>query len=409
MKASRFLTAAEATTKLGVRLPTLYAYVSRGLIRSETTGGDSRTRRYNREDVEQLKERKEQRRNPARVAQQALHWGAPVLESALTLIADGKVYYRGYAALKLAATRSFEEVAGLLWTGELSGALFAESRAPQVEALVYPKAPSDSLALSRLELFQVVLALAAASDPAAYDLRPAAVAQTGARILRLLTASARGAKKTARGSVAESLQRSWSPGRPRAAELFNAALILCADHELNISAFTARCVASAGATPYAAVIAALSAFQGAKHGGHSKRVEALFHEIGSASNAHRVLANRLKRGETIPGFGHPLYPEGDPRGQMLIQMTAEAFPRARRIALAKTIADEAFRLIGEYPTIDFALVVLAQVLDLPDESAMTLFALGRTVGWIAHALEQYQLNELIRPRARYVGPGITSA
>ncbi len=402
MKTVRDLTAAEAAAQLGVRLPTLYASVSRGLVRSEAPGGMRRARRYNREDIEKLKERKEQKRNPARAAEKALHWGAPVLESALTLIAEGKLYYRGHDVLELATTRAFEAVAGLLWTGELSDEIFG--RAPNLDTARYRQVLKRAPEVSRVEAFHLALSLAAGDDPAAYDLRPVAVAQTGVRLLQILTWMAAGQKTTVRAGIAETLQQSWSPQHPGARDLYNAALILCADHELNISAFTARCIASAGATPYAAVIAALSAFQGTKHGGHSKRVEALFQEIGTGSHARRVLANRLKRGEAIPGFGHPLYPEGDPRARMLMQLTAQAFPRSRRVAFARAVADAAFDLLGEYPTIDLSLVVLAQTLGLPEESAMTLFALGRTAGWIAHALEQYQMNQLIRPRARYVGP-----
>ena len=100
----RYLTADEAADLLGVSKATLYAYVSRGLIRSEESGTQSRARRYLAEDVRKLRERKEYRRNPAQVAQDALHWGTPLLDSALTLITDDGLYYRGHDALTLART-----------------------------------------------------------------------------------------------------------------------------------------------------------------------------------------------------------------------------------------------------------------------------------------------------------------
>ena len=115
MKEDRYLSAEEAAGELGIRLPTLYAYVSRGLIRSEATEGKRRTRRYRAEDVRRLKERAEQRRDPGKVAEAALYWGTPVMESGITLISDGKLYYRGRDAITLAAGSTIEEVAALIW------------------------------------------------------------------------------------------------------------------------------------------------------------------------------------------------------------------------------------------------------------------------------------------------------
>jgi citrate synthase len=228
------------------------------------------------------------------------------------------------------------------------------------------------------------------------------VAQTGARILRLLTGLAAGGRPTGLG-IAQTLQQGWTPHNPNVAALLSAGLILCADHELNVSSFTARCVASAGATPYQVVLAGLAALQGVKHGRMSERVEAFWREAGTPAGVQPALANYLKRGETIPGFGHPLYPQGDPRGRLLLELTTAAFPGSPATALAQAIATEAFELIGEYPTIDFGLVTLAQAIGLPPGGALTLFALGRTIGWIGHAIEQYQLDRIIRPRARYIG------
>src|SRR5919106_1632535 len=195
MATDQYLTAQEAAEELGVNIFTIYAYVSRGLIRSEPTSGKKRVRRYYREDVQQLKERKELRRNPAKLAEQALHWGAPVLESTITLIANGSLYYRGHDVLALAAARTVEEVASLICLGDLevgATALFnAASGAVPLRCQAVRQQVSD---LSPLELFQVVLPVAAAEDVAAYDLRSQAVAQTGARILRLLALIATGRK-----------------------------------------------------------------------------------------------------------------------------------------------------------------------------------------------------------------------
>lgn len=403
MSQTRYLTAQEAASELEISLPTLYAYVSRGLIRSEAVGGSKRTRRYWAEDVQKLKERQEQRRDPAKVAETALHWGAPVLESAITLLAEGRFYYRGYDVLELATHYSVEQVAALIWTGELAKeqpALFGSSSS--VMSSLDPALRPRLAGLTPVEAFQVILPLAAVDDIAAYDLRPAAVAQTGARIMGLLTTLAAGDRPAGRGIV-QILQQGWIPHAPQAAALLNAALVLCADHELNVSSFTARCVASAGSTPYQVVLAGLAALQGAKHGRMSERVELFWREAGTPTGVRSTLANYLKRGETIPGFGHPLYPQGDPRGRLLLELTTAAYPESPAVKLAQAVTSATFELVGDYPTVDFGLVTLARALELPPNSAITLFALGRTIGWIGHAIEQYQLDRIIRPRAQYKG------
>ena len=394
MSKKRYMNAQEAAEALGISRATLYAYVSRGLIRSEAVDDDTRKRRYYAEDVEKLLARKEGRRNPEKLAQAALHWGTPVLESALTLIANGRLYYRGQDAAELAVTHSIEAVAALLWTGDSAQAeeLFTPGKLPDM--------PPQVATLAPLERFQVMLPLAAADDLTAYDLRPAAVMRTGARILRLLLGIAAG---TTANTGAETLRRGWCPDDPDATGLLNAALVLCADHELNASSFTARVVASAGSPPYAVVSAGLAALQGAKHGGHTERVEAFLREAGNAAGVRAALAGRLKRGESIPGFGHRLYPDGDPRAQVLLRLIERHAPASPALELARTVLEAVERHIGEKPTIDFGLATVGRVLDLPPGGALALFALGRSTGWIGHALEAYAEGRLIRPRAKYVG------
>ncbi|HSF42886.1 MAG TPA: citrate synthase family protein [Thermoanaerobaculia bacterium] len=402
MTDDRFLTAQEAAAELGISLATLYAYASRGMLRSEAVPGDPRARRYPRKDVERLKEKKELRKEPERVVPKALNWGAPVLESAITLVQEGTLYYRGRNAVDLAWTASVEEVAALLWTGDPADAerLFRE------EPPALPKPAASALLagdLTPVERCQVALPLAGTVDLAAYDLRPAAVAATGARILKLLARIAAGLPSSDGSGIAATLQEGWAPGRPEAAGPIGSALILAADHELNVSAFTARCVASAGATLYDVVAAGLAALKGSRHGGHTERMEALFREAGSAEGARRALADRLRRGEEIPGFGQPLYPDGDPRGAALLGLAAEVAPGSPAVTCAQALAEAGRELLREHPTIDFGLVALARSLDLPERAPLGLFALGRTIGWIGHALEEYALGRLIRPRASYVG------
>jgi citrate synthase len=400
MKEERYLSSGQAAEELGIRLPTLYAYVSRGIVRSEAVEGKGRARRYRAEDVRRLKERKDGRRDPEGVVEGALHWGMPVLESGITLIDGGGLYYRGRDVVDLAGEKSIEETAALIWTGDeaMARALFPpEMSGPSLRI----RNVVDSVTgLTPVEVFQVLLPVAVAEDPAAYDLRPDAVARTGARILRLMTDVVAGESIP---GLAGTLQRGWSPDSPGAADLLGAALVFCVDHELPVSTFAARCVASSEATPYAVVLAGLAALGGVKHGGEIELVQAFLREVEDAGDARAVISGRLRRGERIPGFGHSLYPEGDPRGAGLLRLTARAYPESMAVVLSDTVAGEMLRLMDEHPTLDFALATVARTLALPPGGAVALFALGRTVGWIGHAIEQYRSGSLIRPRARYVG------
>jgi citrate synthase len=385
--ASPWLDAAEATALLGVNRATLYAYVSRGRIRSEPGTGNTRHRRYSRDDVERLRARTDERRDPQKAAGRALQWGLPVLESAITLIADGRIFYRGRDATQLATSSTIAEVAALLWTGTADPAPFDDLRPIDVKRI-----RGEASFIARA---QIALAAAAPRDRLAYDLRPQAVVRTGWRITQLLASVAAGG--VAAGAIDAALARTWDV--PAATPLLRAALILCADHELNVSTFTARCVASAGATPYGVVIAGLAALEGVKHGGITARVEALWDSLRHSRDLVAAASQRLRRGESIDGFGHPLYPRGDPRAALLLSM----LPRSRQTAFAHDLATAIGATLNEAPTIDYALVAISRSLGLPEGSALTLFALGRTLGWIAHALEQYAQDAIIRPRARYVG------
>ena len=400
MGEGRYLSAREAAGELGVSLATLYAYVSRGLVRSEAAEGGRRNRRYRAEDVRRLRERKERRRDPEGVVEGALRWGTPVMESGITLVDDRGLYYRGRDVAALAARSTVEGVAALIWTGE-------EGRAAQLFPAEPPALPrrvrdasSITAGLPPVEAFQVLLPLAAVEGPASYDLRPAAVARTGAKMLRLMASVASGETGP---RLAEVLGRGWCPQDPGAPAILGSALVFCADHELPVSTFAARCVASSEATPYAVVLAGLAALGGVKHGGEVELVEAFLREVEAVGDARAAISGRLRRGERIPGFGHSLYPGGDPRGAGLLGMTADAYPDSPAVALSAAIAGEALDMIGERPTVDLALVTVARTLGLPPGGAVALFALGRTIGWIGHAIEQYEEGFLIRPRARYVG------
>ncbi len=386
------MTAADAAAALRVTRATLYAYVSRGRIRSQAAAGRSRARRYSRDDVERLRRRTEERRDPYKAAERALHWGLPVLESSITLVDGERVYYRGHDAVSLADTRPLTDVASLLWTGRF------DASAPLETTPVLARTIASGLPF--VARAQRALIDASARDPRAFDTRPSTVHMSGWKILNLLTAVAGGDTRGAR-TVDEALAHAWDV--PSHAGLLRRALILCADHELNVSTVTVRAVASAGSTPYAAVIAGLAALEGPRHGGAGERVEAMLATLRRTRDLEGAVAARLRRGESLEGFGHPLYPQGDPRAATLMRWLSELGPHStegRFVQRAATVISSAIR---EEPNLDFALAALARALRLPQGAPLMLFAIGRTLGWIAHALEQYAGRQLIRPRARYVG------
>jgi citrate synthase len=412
---ARYLTATEVTDILGISPATLYAYVSRGLIRSEVSRHDSRAHVYHAEDVYQLQERKEMRKNPARAAQKALHWGAPLLESALTLLTDGRVYYRGYSATQLALTHTVEEVAALLWTNDPGDATVLFALPASAQTLIQhvlrqlKRFDSHDSRLRLIDRLHVALILAGAED---LNVRPDAIASTGARIVRLLTSVLTTADEC-ETPIAQALSTLWCSEQPLATRLLNAALILCADHELNASTFAARVAASAAAHPYGVVTAGLATLQGARHGGQTSSAEAFMREIINQMQAPddlqvvlAVLTERLQRGERIPGFGHRLYPTSDPRAQALftlLQDYATAMPDNPAPTTVMAVCNTIHQVLEEVPTLDWALAALVHALQLPRGAGLALFALGRTIGLIGHAIEQYHDGKLIRPRATYTG------
>ena len=381
------MSAAEAAAALGVSRATLYAYVSRGLVASEAGEGPTRARRYPRGPVEDLIARRERSRDRELAAHGQLHWGLPVLDSELTLIEGGRAYIRGHDLVALSRDRMFEEVAALLWTGD-----------PDDAAVLLPPSGDDAAEyLPMLGGGPVVEALAAhltaagETSLATLGAGDAVALRGAARVVAGLFAAA-GAHGP--GRLAERLARGWGSDRPRDIE---AALILSADHELNVSAFTARTVASADAGVEHVLLAALCALRGRRHGGLTDRVEALVRDA-AADGPARAAERAMTDGGALPGFGHPLYPDGDPRGAELLRLATPADPAvAGLVALAE-------EQLGLRPTLDLGLAALSRALRLPPGAALGLFALGRSAGWVAHALEARRDDRLVRPRSRYTGP-----
>jgi citrate synthase len=375
-----WIDAEQAMATLGVRAQTLYAYVSRGRVAAATHPDDPRRSLYRASDVAALAARKARgRRAAADVAAEAIAWGEPVLPSAITTIIDGRLYYRGQDATDLARMHSLEQVARLLRGGHGAPLKGPESRKPK---------KGDT---PRARLFST-LAARAGVDPPARGRAPLALAMEAAGLLEAAADAVAGA--IGDGPIHRRLAEAWKLDA-QGSDLVRRALVLLADHELNASTFAVRVAASTGASLAAASLAGLAALSGPLHGGMAARVE-MFVEEGQRHGAARAVAGRLEQGAATPGFGHPLYPDGDPRAAALL--AAFTVP-----PVLDALRHETEAATGLAPNIDFALVAMTHALALPADAPFSLFAVGRMAGWQAHAIEQLRTGQLIRPRARYVG------
>lgn len=387
--------AQEAIRRLGVKPDTLYAYVSRGLIRATAVHG-SKEKRYYEVDIERLKRGRRKGRRTG-TPPPSYDSFAPVLDTALCLIEDGRLYYRGVDVAGLADKASLEDVAALLWgTGNVPSAASETEPPTWLATAIGTFVPT----ITPIERAKSVLLRLAANDIAAFDTTLPVVSRVGQRLTIALAASMTG-KRPRSAPVHLQLAKDWRLGAD-GADLIRRCLVLSADHELNPSTYVARCVASTGATPYAVVLAALCSFSGPRHGGHLLRVEEMLSDLIASGSIKTSIRDRWRRGERLLGFGHALYPNGDPRARALLDVLRRTLPK-RKTAPIFEIAEAELEKSGRASMIDYAIAATAVVLGLPRGSAQGLFLIGRSVGWIAHAVEQYATGTIIRPRARYVG------
>jgi citrate synthase len=390
-----YLSAPQAAAELAISQATLYAYVSRGLIRSEPSA-DSRSHRYRAEDVRTLKERRAPTAAEPR-GFRSFDPDLPVLDTSVSTITEAGAIYRGVNCVDLAEKDTLEHTATVLWD-VTDVDPFASDNCPQVsnEMRVIAEAANRAAPIDRAI---AVLALATSADPGAFSRAFEGRAMLGGRILRLLVATM---LRTEPSSEPMHLQiaKAWAPNHKHAADLIRRALVLLADHELNASTFTVRCAASTGLSLYDAVIAGLAALKGPKHGGAGVLASRLVKTL-TDQDPEPVIRDRVALGERFAGFGHGVYKNGDPRAMSLLEALTRA-GAARKFT--RDVPERIAQATGEFVNIDYALAVLAHSLRLAPGSELTLFAMARAVGWIAHASEQLQYGRLIRPRARYVGP-----
>jgi citrate synthase len=436
---AQMLTAAEAASELGVKLGTLYAYVSRGWLKSYRRKV-GRQALYRRSEVEALRGVGTPERGlRAHSLPDASSWvtvaqpptdGSPsgviVAESAVSSIADGALAYRGYPIEELVGRATFEEICLLLWNGERPTPAEVERLNAEIGAITLPPAAAAALAaigddappLPRLEI--MITAIAAEERKRQQRSRidqaqviigclPLAFAG-GATVYAEASARAGRNGKRHHGGVAARMLDAVNHGDYVEAdrEALDRVLVACAEHELNASTFAARVVASTGADLYACVVAGLCSLSGPIHGGACDRIEEMLAKIEGGVGVERCVAAFQKKESLPPGFGHGIYPNGDPRAVLLKKVAvATARRRGRRIfEMAVKVEEAVWKQQRLRPNLDFYLTVCARMLGLPLGMPAAIFALGRCAGWIAHSLEQYADNRLIRPRMRYRGSSI---
>ena len=388
--AGLFLTAREAAAELGVRVETLYSYVSRGLIRSEP--GPGRARLYAAEDVRQMRQREQ---GGALSARAGLSEAGEPIRSTLTHIDEEGPYYCGRLATELAQHGSLEATGTLLWQ---CGSFNPFDREAPPRPLA--SAPSQLRAVERA---MVMLSAWPVVDRSAYALHPRILWGHGADLCRLVAAELAHCPPSSL-PIAEVIAQGWGLHAAGERRLISMALVLSADHELNSSAYAVRVAASTGAPLHAALVAGMGAFLGPRHGAASERVDHWLSAISQEGDTRLALEKQLMRAESLPGFGHLIYKAMDPRAKCLLDAIRAYLPDHPEVVRADQIVSHAEDLFGDAPNIDFALALLKRVLNLPEGAGMTLFCAGRMVGWIGHALEQYRSGVHIRPRAVYVGP-----
>ncbi|MFJ9471973.1 citrate/2-methylcitrate synthase [Streptomyces caniferus] len=394
------LSTRETADRLGVKPETVYAYVSRGQLTSRREPG-ARGSSFDAKEVDALARRAGRREPTASGGELAIRTG-------ITLIDRDHCYYRGVDASELAAHYSYEEVAEWLWTGELHpgthftaphDALSAAHRA--VQALPAHSGPMDQL--------RVALIAAAAADPLRFDLSEDTVVGTARSLIPTLVDAlpSHAPKQRAADSLATRLwpRLTSMPADPAALRVLDAALVLLIDHDLAASTYAVRVAASARAHPYAIVSAGFGALDGVLHGAASGLAHRMLKEVLDRGSAAAVVADHLRAGRRVPGLGHFLYPAEDPRATTLFRLL-EDVPQARpALQAARQVITTTARHTDLQANVDLALAVLSVSTQMPAEAGETIFAIARTAGWIAHALEEYAEPPLrMRPSGQYHGP-----
>ena len=398
----RRLSTKETAELLGVKPDTVYAYVSRGQLSSRREPG-GRGSTFDAKEVEALA-----RRNRRESSGSSGSGGELSVRTRITLIEKDRYYFRGVDATELAARHSYEEIAEWLWTGELRpGITFTAPKAAvavarrAVDALPEHAGPTDRL--------RVAAIAAATADPLRFDLSEDAVLGTARILIPTLVAALPPVRRTHRdeGPLAHRLwaRLSGRPADEASLRVLDTALGLLVDHDLAASTLAVRVAASARAHAYAAVSSGLGVLEGPLHGAASGLAHRLLLDVLDQGTAAPVIADELRSGRRIPGLGHRLYPGEDPRARALFALLEDIPGAAPALAAARDIVATTARHTPLHANVDLALAVFTVSSGMPSTAGETVFAVARTAGWIAHALEEYGERPLrMRPSGHYVGP-----
>lgn len=301
--------------------------------------------------------------------------------------------------MALAEHATLEQAATLLW--DMNDAdPFAAANMPVISDTMRAVA-SVTTGEAPIPRAIAMLALAGGNDSRAFNRSRQGRIEVGARAVRLLTSGILGTSPSP-APIHLQVANAWASGHPSAEAIFRRALVLLADHELNPSTWTVRCAASTGINLYDALISGLVALKGPRHGGAGPLAAHMVADFAATDVAANI-RERVAIGDRIPGFGHTVYRDGDPRADSLLTALAEAGADRRLAVEAPTLITEA---TGLHPNIDYALAVMVRTFGLPIGHETAFFAIARSIGWVAHAIEQLTSGVLIRPRARYVGPAL---
>lgn len=391
----RRLTSTEAAARLGVKVQTLYAYVSRGLIGRETAA-DGRSSLFDTEEIDEFMNGRARADEPA---------PQPHIASSITRVDDAGLWVRGRELVSLSG-EAYEDVVDILWESGSGEVWDVPQALLDGVADLQSEMPAAAQGLDRL---RATVAFASASDPMRHDLSARSVRSAGRQLLTLMVDGLRDAKS---GSPQGELlaDRLWvaladRSGPPIQRDALNAAMVLLIDHGLAASNFAARVAGSVRADPYSAVCAGLGVVGGALHGAASSGVhEMLESAAGSRGAAHAVGAARRRLG-VLPGFGHKVYETRDPRCEELMIWISRAWHDDPRLRVVSEVHDVIRSRTDAVPNIDLALGALTFLANMPPSAGEVIFAVSRTAGWIAHAAEEYaEEAHRFRVRARYVGP-----
>jgi citrate synthase len=389
-----WVTTSEAARRLSIKPATLYAYVSRGVIARRRD--DEGRSLFDPAELDVLARRGRPRRNNSGQNM--------IVNSAITHLREGRPFYRGRDATQLAQSWSLERTAEWLWNTdrpdlEHSGGWTTSDESRTICRAVLAALPDDVRPIERL---QIIVTTLAAIDPTQRALTPAAVTAAGRRFMAGMVDCLPGPDVP--GPLATRLSAKLSRVRePGLADATRTALVLLADHEMAPSTLASRVAASVRADPCAVVMAGIGVLGGRLHGGASLAAEDLLAQARSRQDPGRVVVDHIRRTGRVPGFGHPVYDREDRRAGCLLDALRAASPANPGLAVGEAIMTECKRHGQPAPTVDFALAVLTATAGMERGAGEVLFAVARTAGWIAHALEEYADPTLPRMRAFYAG------